>query len=110
MRKLSDLLAERRRADEDDRDLRSRSDARRERKQREADLAELADALVEISGRQLEALELSPELADAVLEARSIRSPVAKKRALRLIRRELRGGDAASVQARLARLRHTVRS
>ncbi len=109
VRKLSDVLAERQKQDQDDRDLRSRSDARRERKRIEAESAGLAEALVDLPGRQLEKLELPPELLDAVLEARRIVSPVARKRALRLVRRELRAGDGASIEARLARVREPNR-
>ena len=100
-RKLTDILAERAKAEADDRDLRSRTDARLERKHSEADLADLAQAVVSVSDRQLALLELPEALLDAVLEARAIRSPRARDRALRVVRRELRAGDSAAVRARL---------
>jgi ribosome-associated protein len=101
-RKLTDILAERAKAEADDRDLRSRTDARLERKHSEAALADLARAMVAVNDRQLALLELPEALLDAVLEARAIRSPRARDRALRVVRRELRAGDSAAIQARLA--------
>jgi ribosomal 50S subunit-associated protein YjgA (DUF615 family) len=95
VRSLTDILAAQRKCEEDDRDLRSRSDARRERKQREAAWAELGEALVKLSPRRLEQLALPEGLHEAVLEARAIKSPVARTRALRLVRRELRSCDEA---------------
>jgi ribosomal 50S subunit-associated protein YjgA (DUF615 family) len=58
--------------------------------------------MVAINDRQLAALELPEALLDAVLEARAIRSPRARDRALRVVRRELRAGDSEAIQARLA--------
>jgi ribosomal 50S subunit-associated protein YjgA (DUF615 family) len=95
-------MAEQAKAQEDDRDLRSRTDARLERKHSEASLAELARALVEVSDRQLAKLELPEALLDAVRETRAIRSAGARNRALRVVRKELRGGDAAAIQEQLA--------
>jgi ribosomal 50S subunit-associated protein YjgA (DUF615 family) len=95
VRSLTDILAAQRKCEEDDRDLRSRSDARRERKRREAGWAELGEALVNLSLRRLEQCALPEGLRDAVLEARAIRSPAARMRALRLVRRELRACDEA---------------
>jgi ribosomal 50S subunit-associated protein YjgA (DUF615 family) len=95
VRSLADILAAQRKCEEDDRDLRSRSDARRERKRREAAWVELGEALVNLSPRRLAQLALPEELHDAVLEARAVRSPSARMRALRLVRRELRACDEA---------------
>ncbi len=105
VRSLTDILAEQRKRDEDDRDLRSRSDARRERKEREAAWVALAEALVSLSERRLEELALPEGLQDAVLEARAIRSPAARMRALRLVRRELRDCDEAVTAPLAERLR-----
>jgi ribosome-associated protein len=110
VRNLSDVLAEQRKANEDDRDLRSRSDARRERKQKEAAWADLGEALVNLSARQLEQIALPEGLLDAVLEARRIASPAARARALRLVRRELRSGDEAVIAALTERLRQVARA
>ena len=101
MRKLKDILREQAKADQDDRDLRSRTDARRERKQAEAALADLARRLVELTERRLAGLELPEPLLDAVREARAIRSARARDRAIRVVRRELREGDAESVEEQL---------
>jgi len=102
VRKLTDILAEQAKAEADDRDLRSRTDARLERKHTEAALADLAWAMVAVNDRQLAKLDLPEALLDAVLEARAVRSPRARDRALRVVRRELRAGDSAAIQARLA--------
>jgi len=59
---------------------------------------------VEVSERQLGKLELPEALLDAVLETRAIRSASARNRALRVIRKELRGGDPAAIQDRLAEI------
>jgi ribosome-associated protein len=105
VRNLTDVLAERRKQDEDDRDLFSRSDARRERKRAELASAELVQILVALPVRQLERLALPEALMGVVLEARRILSPVARARALRLVRRELRGGDADAIRMRLEQVR-----
>jgi ribosome-associated protein len=110
VRNLTDVLAAQRKCDEDDRDLRSRSDARRERKEREAAWADLGEALVSLSARQLEQLALPEGLLDAVLEARRITSPAARARALRLVRREMRDGDEAVIAALTQRLRQVARA
>jgi len=105
VRSLTDVLAAQRKCDEDDRDLRSRSDARRERKRREAAFAELGEALVNLSPRRLEQFALPEGLRDAVLEARAITSPAARMRALRLVRRELRACDEAVTTVLTERIR-----
>jgi ribosome-associated protein len=101
MRKLKDILREQAKADRDDRDLHSRTDARRERKRSEAALADLARRLVGLTERQLSALALPEPLLDAVREARAIRSARARDRATRVVRRELRQGDAESIEEQL---------
>ena len=110
VRSLTDVLAAQRKCQEDDRDLRSRSDARRERKRREAAWAELGEALVNLSLRRLEQLALPEGLHEAVLGARAIKSPAARMRALRLVRRELRDGDEAVIAALTQRLRQVARA
>jgi ribosomal 50S subunit-associated protein YjgA (DUF615 family) len=102
VRKLTDILAEQAKAEADDRDLRSRSDARRERKQSEAELVVLGRQLVEASDRQLDKLDLPEGLREVLAETRAIRSPSARKRALRLVRRELRDADASAIRAKLS--------
>ena len=99
MRKLTDILAEAER--EDPRDLRSRSDARRERKAAEAHLVALARSLVSLSGRRLLTLDLPELVLDAVQDARRIASAIARERQLRLIRQRLREADHEAIAARL---------
>lgn len=105
MRSLSAYLSDQQKRAADDRDLTSRSDRRKERKETEEGYATLARDLCECSDKQLKQLALPEPLLNGVLEARRIESPSAKDRALRLIRRELRSGDAESVRAELERLR-----
>jgi ribosome-associated protein len=105
VRKLTDILAERARAEKDDRDLRSRSDARRERKQSEQALADLSKGLVEASQKQLGRLGLPESVLEVVLAARRIESPIARSRALRLVRKELRASDFVEIENRLRELR-----
>lgn len=90
----------------DDEDLTSRTDARTERKRSEAAWAEFAKTLVTISERHLLRLELGEELLRVVQDTRRITSPGAKGRALRLVRKELRGLDLQRLRERLADLSH----
>ena len=102
MRKLEDILAEQNRPD--DRDLRSRTDAKNEEKRREQALSRLAEQLVELSPGALEKLELPEEVRERVLEAHRITSATARKRQLRLVRRLLRAQDADDVLRRVEAL------
>jgi ribosome-associated protein len=99
MRKLTDILKEQHRPDE--RDLRSRSDARRENRTTERRLAELAELLTRASNKTLGGLALPEPLLDCVNDARRITSSIARNRQLRRIRQELRTLDAESLRARL---------
>ena len=109
VRKLADILTQQAKDALDDRSLHSRTDARRARKHAEAAGAKLALALVEVTDRQLAKLRLPQAVLDAVLQARAIGSPVARNRALRLVRRELRAEDTVAIQARVARLHQPER-
>lgn len=94
-------------AEEPEEDLRSRGDERRARQEVETALANLSSDLVELSLGQLERLQLSDPVHDAVRGARAIKSFAARKRALRLVRGALRGSDWAQLRVRLdALLRH----
>jgi len=99
VRKLADILREQQR--DDPRDLRSRSDARRERKQSEDHLVDLARRLTALKPRQLDRLALPETLLEAVMAARKITSPVAHARQLRIVRREIRVTDAAQLEQSL---------
>jgi ribosome-associated protein len=94
VRRLAAFLADKQQRELDDRELTSRSDLRKERKEAENAFADLALALCGCSDKQFKRLDLPEALRHVVLEARSIESPPARDRALRLVRRELRnGGD-----------------
>lgn len=101
MRKLSDIFAERARAQEDDRDTRSRSDARTERLTEAERLLRLARELCELSDKQLRRLELPELVADAVADARVIDSPPAHARQLKIVRRHLRQVDVDALERAL---------
>jgi ribosome-associated protein len=105
MRTLADIERERLRAEADDRDLRSRTDARYERVREETALKELAQALVELKGKQLQRLELPEDVHEAVRFAQSITSVIAFQRQIRLIRQHLRRIGRAPIEARLEAMR-----
>jgi ribosome-associated protein len=77
--------------------LRSRTDARRERKESEEALMRLAKALVDLPQRSLDKLALPESVLDVVVRARLVRDPAPKNRALRLVRIALRDGDSAAI-------------
>jgi ribosome-associated protein len=104
VRKLDDILAEQNRPD--DRDLRSRTDARKERKSEEESLAHLAEQLVDLSPHGLSALELPEDVLGAVLEAQRISSAAARNRQLRVVRRTLRENDSGAIRQRIEALVH----
>lgn len=82
---------------EDEDDLRSRSDVRRERKESEEALMQLAKALVELPERTLSKLALPEDVLDVVMKARLVPGGGPKNRALRLVRIVLRDGDSQSI-------------
>jgi ribosome-associated protein len=83
--------------EDDDAELRSRSDVGRRRKAAEKRLAELAKALVDLPKKQLAKLQLEGGLLDAVVEGRRITAHSALARQMRIVRRELRDSDAAAI-------------
>lgn len=101
MRRLAAFLADQEKRALDDRELTSRSDLRKDRKEAENAFAELALSLCDCSDRQFKRLELPEALRNVVLEARHIESPPARDRALRLVRRELRNGGAEAARRQL---------
>jgi ribosome-associated protein len=102
-------MADRARAEADDQDLTSRSDARTVRMTEADALLGIAGGLASLSPKQLELLELTDELMRAVLEARAIDSPGAKARQLKIVRRALKNTDWESVQTRLDAIRSPSR-
>lgn len=104
VRKYESYLADQARVDADDRSLVSRTDLRRQEKQEEASLIALAVRLVGMNATRLASLELSEGLLEAVEETRRIKSPGARQRALRRVRKELRGLDWEGLERRLLAL------
>ena len=91
----------------DERDLSSRSDARRENRELEEKLARVAKQLVEMRPALLEKLDLAETLLDIVRDAQAMRDPRAKNRQLRLVRTALRESDWSLIAARVeAVLKH----
>ncbi len=80
----------------------SRTDQKRKNRIQEATLARLTDDLVRLPETKLSELELSEDLADAVLEAQRIKSAPARNRQLRRIRALLRDEDTSAIRASLA--------
>jgi ribosome-associated protein len=98
MRSLKSIKAERAKAELDDRDPRSRSDARTERLAHADRLMTLANTLCELPEKQLKTLELPDLVADAVNSGRLIESPNALKRQMKLIRKELGDADYEAIE------------
>lgn len=101
MRKLESILAERAHLDADDRDLRSRTDDKEERVAVEEGLSKLSTELVNTKDAWLAKLDLSETLVDAIHDAQKIKSPIAKNRQMRIVRRELRSSDWQTIQKAL---------
>lgn len=101
MRSLKSIKAERAKAELDDRDPRSRSDARDERLAHSDRLMTLAKTLCEMPEKQLSRLELTELVAEAVASGRLIDSPNAFKRQLKLIRKELGDADYEAIERQL---------
>ena len=83
--------------DNDEADLRSRTELAKERKAEEKRLVALATTLVGLSSKQLGKLDLNEEIIDAVGEARRMTTHGARARQLRVVRRELRGSDSLAI-------------
>jgi ribosome-associated protein len=71
------------------------------RKKEMHELQALGAALVELPETQLEEIEMTAELRDAVLEAKRIKSHEAKRRQLQYIGRLMRDVDPAPIRAQL---------
>lgn len=101
MRSLQSIKAERAKAELDDRDTRSRSDARNERIAASDRLMALGEKLCALPEKQFKKLELSDAVRDVVADARLIDSPPARARQMKLVRKELRDGDADGIERKL---------
>jgi ribosomal 50S subunit-associated protein YjgA (DUF615 family) len=87
---------------EDDENLRSRTDARKERLAREELLMKCSDALVSSGDAVLKKLDLPEALMDAIRSAQAIRPGPARNRALRLVRSALRDEDFEAIRQKLS--------
>jgi ribosome-associated protein len=83
----------------------SRADERRAARVREEVLERLAGELVDLKEAATEKLGLPEDVADAVRDARLIKSKPARQRQVRLIRNLLRDADWAKVRVKLDTLR-----
>jgi ribosome-associated protein len=81
--------------------------AKRDNRRSESELSELADRLVRVGKRQLDRLRLPEPVLEALSGARTIKSHIARERAWRLLRKELRDVDAEAIGARLDELEDT---
>ncbi len=84
--------------------LRSRSDARTERKRAEDELMTLAADLVELNDRSLGRLDLPELVLRTVQDARAIKAMAARNRAMRLVRAALRDSDLALIRKRFRQM------
>jgi len=87
---------------DDPRDLRSRSDDRRERRTSEERLMALAESLAGLTDRALAKLSLPEEVQDALQNVRMISSATARNRALRTLRTALRAVDSEQIDKQIA--------
>lgn len=87
--------------EQDSPELRSRTDARKERLAREDGLMSLSETLVSSSDAVLGKLELSEALTDAITSARRVRTGSARNRALRQVRSTLRDEDFEAIRRKL---------
>src|ERR1044071_4583510 len=103
MRTLADRRHEQARANEDDRDLESRTDRRRQQDARETMLKTLATRLVGLKPAALARLALDDELRAAIGTAQAIQSAPARNRQVNVVRQHLRslGPEAEALLRRL---------
>lgn len=87
---------------DDDSDLRSRTDARKERLAREESLMRLSETLVSASPAVLDKLKLPESLMDAIRDTRAIRPGPARNRSMRLVRSALRDEDFEAIRQKFA--------
>ncbi len=79
----------------------SRSASKSQRKREMAELQRLGERLVALTPARLQSLPLSPRLADAIREARRIKSHEARRRQLQLVGKLMRDVDASHIREQL---------
>lgn len=104
VRKLESYLAERAKAEADNRILVSRTEERREKQRLESERFELATRLTALKKAHLERVELPEPILEMIAEVRLIQSPPARTRALKRLRAELRDLDLDQLGRQLAAL------
>lgn len=82
-------------------DLRSRTDARKERLATEEGLMKLSEKLVSCGDAVLAKLDLPDDALDAIRGAQRVRPGAARNRALRLVRSTLRDADFEVIRQKL---------
>lgn len=102
MRRLKDRIAQAELAEQDDRELVSRSDRKKTRTGIEDAIAGLGEQLVVLNARQLSSLGLPEAVGDVLRDAQLIKSPIARARQMRLVRRELRAAKWEEIQEMLS--------
>jgi ribosome-associated protein len=95
--------------DDDDRgpDASRRQIARRERRDAGDQSARLANRLMKLPDSTLGKLDLEEELRDAIMRARAVTSPSARRRAERTLAGDLRGVDLDALETSLANVQST---
>jgi ribosome-associated protein len=105
MRTLADIVGDQRLEQEEEEDLRSRSDDRRENREEEMRLERIAKQLITLSDKRMKKMQLPDRMLTEVRLARSIKSIPARTRQLRVVRRTLRDSeDSHEIDARLQEL------
>jgi ribosomal 50S subunit-associated protein YjgA (DUF615 family) len=85
-------------------DLTSRSDIKRANRVVEETLARLSLDLAKLSKKQLAALDLAENIAEAIGGVHAIKSPPARQRQLRLVRIALRNTEWGAIRERVSHL------
>lgn len=104
VRKLESYLADKARIQQDESDLTSRSDLRKDRLKAEGHYMVLSERLCSVSIKRIAQLELSEFLLELIDAVRRIESPAARDRALRRVRKELRDIDIEVLERKLDEL------
>lgn len=94
-------------SDREDHDESRRQIARRQRRDAGDQSARVANRLMKLPGAVLGNLDLEEELRDAIVRARAVTSPNARRRAERTLAGDLRGVDLDALEAGIANVQAT---